>query len=265
MLLIDNSWAAAPDWDRRAKTAEALIDDAEAGGVPVAIAFAADRSHDAVARHRRQCPRPAACRSPPAAHRRSRTRTASGQDGAGRHASRHLCLPFGRYRREDNDDIVAQIAALQPAELRLIEGDGKETVAITNAVNAANDMTVTATRLNGATPERLALSAMDAQGRPIAAGTLDFAAGATVATGSIAAPFELRNDFSRVSIDNHATAGAVHLLDEGFKRRRVGILSGQAADEFQPLLVAALLHPAGLAALCRSRRAAGKRSCEIDR
>ena len=33
----------------------------------------------------------------------------------------------------------------------------------------------------------------------------------------------------RVSIDGHATAGSVHLLDDGFKRRRVALLSGQAA------------------------------------
>jgi len=236
VLFVDNSWASAPDWDRRAQTAEALIDDAEQGGVPVSVAFTADQSHDAVtgtaaaARDRLHAANPQPL---PADRERAlqavRTALAGARPGT-------LAFLSDGIAAKDNDDIVSQLAALQPADLRIIEGDGKETVALTGAVNAANDMTVTATRLAGTAPQRLALSAMDAQGRPIATGTLDFAAGATVATGSIAAPFELRNDFARVSLDNHATAGAVHLLDEGFKRRRVGILSGQAADEFQPLL-----------------------------
>lgn len=29
VLFVDNSWAAAPDWERRIQTADALIDDAE--------------------------------------------------------------------------------------------------------------------------------------------------------------------------------------------------------------------------------------------
>lgn len=32
------------------------------------------------------------------------------------------------------------------------------------------------------------------------------------------------------------TAGAVHLLDDGFKRRRVALLSGDNGNEMQPLL-----------------------------
>lgn len=39
VLLVDNSWAAAPDWERRIQTADALIDDAESAGTPVSIAF----------------------------------------------------------------------------------------------------------------------------------------------------------------------------------------------------------------------------------
>ena len=48
VLFVDNSWAAAPDWERRIQTADALIDDAESAGTPVSIAFTADPSNDAV-------------------------------------------------------------------------------------------------------------------------------------------------------------------------------------------------------------------------
>lgn len=48
VLVVDNSWASAPDWERRVATAEALIGDAERAERPVAIAFTADAEHDAV-------------------------------------------------------------------------------------------------------------------------------------------------------------------------------------------------------------------------
>ncbi len=41
-------------------------------------------------------------------------------------------------------------------------------------------------------------------------------------TGTITAPFELRNDFARLTVDGLANAGGAYLLDDGFRRRRVG-------------------------------------------
>jgi hypothetical protein len=49
-------------------------------------------------------------------------------------------------------------------------------------------------------------------------------------------PFELRNDFAAMSIDGENHAGAVRVLDESAKRRRVGLISQSEADQAQPLL-----------------------------
>ncbi|MQB42406.1 DUF4159 domain-containing protein [Rhizobium sp. ICMP 5592] len=236
VLLIDNSWATASDWERRVQTADALIDDADAKGIPVSIAFSAEQSNDTTpgaataARDRLHAINPR-----PLVPDRQRTAQAIKSALNGTEPGTIAFLSDG-VESKDKDDILNQLAALKPSELRLIRGDGSDVLAITGAANAANDMTVTATRLNATNPLRLGLSALDNQGRPIAAGSLNFAGGQTVATGSIAAPFEMRNDFARISIDRHASAGTVHLLDDGFKRRRVALLSGQAADEFQPIL-----------------------------
>ncbi|MFT4185547.1 MAG: DUF4159 domain-containing protein, partial [Rhizobium sp.] len=236
VLLVDNSWASASDWERRVQTADALIDDADAKGLPVSVAFTAEQSNDATpgaataARDRLHAinPRPLI----PDRQRAVQTVKAALN---GTEPGTVAFLSDG-VATSDKDDVVSQLAALRPSDLRLIEGDGSNVLAITGATNAANDMTVTATRLNGNAPLRLGLTAQDNQGRPIAAGSLNFAGGQTVATGSIAAPFEMRNDFARIGIDRQASAGSVHLLDDGFKRRRVALLSGQAADEFQPIL-----------------------------
>lgn len=236
VLMIDNSWASISDWERRVRTADALIDDADAKGIPVSIAFTAEQGNDATpgaataARDKLHAMNPR-----PLVPDRQRAADAVKAALNGNKPGTIAFLSDG-IESKDKDDIVSRLAALQPSELRLIEGDGRDIIALTGAANTASNMTVTATRLNGSGPMRLGLTAQDNQGRPIAAGSLDFSSGQTVATGSIAAPFEMRNDFARISIDRQANAGSVYLLDDGFRRRRVALLSGQAADEFQPIL-----------------------------
>src|SRR5690606_21758045 len=76
----------------------------------------------------------------------------------------------------------------------------------------------------------------DERGRRIADATISFGLGETEATGEMRLPFELRNDFSSISVDGEAQAAAVRVLDENSRRRRVGLLSQSEADQAQPLL-----------------------------
>ncbi len=109
-------------------------------------------------------------------------------------------------------------------------------MAIIGANNGSDALTVTLSRLNASEPRSLIVDAQDRQGRVIASGQVDFAPGTTEASGEITAPFELRNDFARLSIAGVASAGATHLLDDGFRRRKVALVSGDSGDGFQPLL-----------------------------
>jgi len=77
--------------------------------------------------------------------------------------------------------------------------------------------------------------ALDAQGRSIGEAPFDFGAGRT-AEASFDLPVELRNQVSRVVVADEGSAGAVWLVDERSRRRRVAILSGASADVAQPLL-----------------------------
>lgn len=47
-ILMDNGWASASDWQVRVATAERLIADAEASGVPVILAFSAEEANEPV-------------------------------------------------------------------------------------------------------------------------------------------------------------------------------------------------------------------------
>ncbi|MDI7860853.1 DUF4159 domain-containing protein [Rhizobiaceae bacterium n13] len=236
VLLIDNSWSTSVDWERRVATAEALIDDAEASETPIAIAFTAEQSHDATpgtaaaAREKLTAVAPRPLRPD-----RARAIEALRAALAGTRPGTLAFLADGM-KADDTDRTLSALADLNPAELRLIEGDGQSAVALTGASNTADAMAVTATRLNSSGPALLALSAEDNRGRKIAAGSVRFTPGETQATGTITAPFEMRNDFARLTIDSQATAGSTYLLDDGFKRRRVALLAGEPTDAFQPLL-----------------------------
>ncbi len=236
VLVIDNSWAAAGDWQRRIDTANAMVDDAEARDLPISVVFTVDRQNDAVpadaatARTRLAAAQP----RPLPAHRAQavaalQTALAGTQPGT-------LAFLSDGIAGSEADDTIAALQALRPAQLRLVEGDGRGTIALTDASNDAEAMDVTASRLADGEARTLSLTAHDTRGRAIANGTLTFAAGASSGTGSIAAPFELRNDFAQVMIDGLATAGGTYMLDDGFRRRRVALLTGETHDASQPLL-----------------------------
>jgi len=236
VLVLDNSWAAASDWPRRVETAGMLIDDAESRDLPISLVLTAERQHDAVpvdaatARTRLAAaeprPLPADRAGAVAALRTALAGTAPGT----------LAFITDGMAGGEKDDTVATLQALSPADFRLIAGDGAPAVAVTAATNGAEALSLTLTRLDGGAPRSLNLTAHDTRGRPIATGTAAFAAGETSATGTITAPFELRNDFAHITIDGLANAGGTYLLDDGFRRRRVAFLSGDVADASQPLL-----------------------------
>ncbi|WP_429930591.1 DUF4159 domain-containing protein [Agrobacterium vitis] len=236
VLVIDNSWASVTDWERRVETANGLIDEAESRNLPISLVLTADLTQDAVpvnaatAREKLSAARPR-----PLTPDRNRALTALTAGLKGTKPGTLAFLSDGLAASE-SEQIGSQFSALAPAELRVITDDGKASIALTGATNGVDQLVAKVTRLSSADPQQVIVDAQDQQGRPIASGTASFAAGQSVATAEIAAPFELRNDFARLSLAGYGTAGAVQLLDDGFRRRKVALLAGDANDEFQPLL-----------------------------
>ncbi len=105
-LVIDNDWASAADWGKRVATAQRLIADASSNGVPVVIAFTAEKPNaeigpfdaaTALDRLRAAKPRPdpdrppghlCACRRGPGAPAGRQCRRARGWTGGARRRSR---------------------------------------------------------------------------------------------------------------------------------------------------------------------------------
>lgn len=235
-LVIDNSWSSAVDWERRVETASMLIDEAESADVPVSLTFTADTSNEPAAGTASAARDKLAAAEPkPLVPDRLRA-IRSLQEALDGNPLGTVALIFDGIAAPGDSDAMTALAGFAPNDVRLYQGDGRGAVALTGATNNSETMAVTATRLDTAAPQQMTINALDQQGRSLASGTVDFAAGSGTATAEISAPFELRNDFARLSIESVATAGATHLLDDGFKRRRIALISGESGSDFQPLL-----------------------------
>lgn len=236
VLVVDNGWASAPDWDRRVRTAEALIGDAERAERPVSIAFTADRDHDAEpSTTAAALEKLAAAKPQPLVPDRTRAAQAVAEALNGAQPGTLAYITDGVATPNDAAALTS-LAALNAGEFRVVGGDGQAVTAVTGAENGADTMTVTLSRLDTGGPSTLTVNAQDAQGRVLASDNATFAPGAAETTATLSAPFELRNDFARLSVERMATAGSVHLLDDGFRRRRVALLAGETGNDFQPLL-----------------------------
>ncbi len=106
-----------------------------------------------------------------------------------------------------------------------------------NPVSEAASIAVTVARPWAIAAEETALVARGEDGRPLARESLRFAPGEANATARVTLPGELRNRIARIEIEGESTAGAVALVDERWRRRPVGIVSGATVERNnQPLL-----------------------------
>ncbi|ESY27519.1 DUF4159 domain-containing protein [Mesorhizobium sp. LNJC391B00] len=237
-LVIDNDWASAADWGKRVATAQRLIADAGSNGVPVVIAFTAEKPNaeigpfDAAAaldRLRAAKPRPIPTDRPAVYARVAGVlETLPGASVA--------VLADGLAAKGD-EAAFNTLLSKNAARVVWANSDRLALTGLTGAENQVDGFALTAIRAPGdPAPAQVTAGAFDDKGRRIADATLTFAPGETTASGTMAVPFELRNDFALIALDGERQAGAVRVLDESSKRRRVGLLSQAEADQAQPLL-----------------------------
>ncbi|MEI9430633.1 DUF4159 domain-containing protein [Mesorhizobium sp. Cs1299R1N3] len=237
-LVIDNDWASAADWNKRIATAERLINDAGSNGVPVIVAFTAEKPNaeigpfDAAAaldRLRAAKPRPIPT-DRPAVYARV-AGVLESLPGAS------VAVLADGLAAKGDEAAFNTLLSKNAARVVWAVADRLFLTGLRSAENQVDGFGLTAVRAPGdPAPAQVTAGAFDDKGRRIADATLTFAPGEATATGTMAVPFELRNDFASIALDGERHAGAVRVLDESSKRRRVGLLSQAEADQAQPLL-----------------------------
>ncbi|MDP3896653.1 MAG: DUF4159 domain-containing protein [Mesorhizobium sp.] len=237
-LVVDNGWASASDWPLRVATAERLIADANASGTPVVLAFTAEpasveigpfEARAALDRLRAAKPRPVPVDRPGAY-----ARVATALEGA---ANATIAVLSDGLAADGDRTAFETLLAGTTARLVWAVPDWLAVAGLTAVENTPTAFTISAVRPSSdVAPRQLTAGAFDDRGRRIADAQLSFGPGEMTATADVNVPFELRNDFASVAIDGEAQAGAVRVLDENSKRRRIGLLSQSEADQAQPLL-----------------------------
>lgn len=237
-VVLDNGWSSTTDWARRVATAERLIAEAGDAGRPVILGLTADATNAeigpfeaerALDRLRAAEPRPVPVDRPAVYARVAAALEAL--PGAS------VAILSDGLAAEGDEAAFRTLLTPAPADLVWIAPERVGLAGLVAADNEIDGFALRAVRAPGdPAPRSVTAGAFDEKGRRIADATLEFAAGATEATGLMAVPFELRNDFASIALDGEAHAGAVRVLDESSRRRRVGLIAQGEADQAQPLL-----------------------------
>lgn len=240
LLVIDNGWAAAEQWEMRREVAASLVDRAVRAGRRIVLlptAPPADGSAIAIIQ-----PGPAEARA---------------------EIAKLQPLPWPSDRGQAVEAVIAWAAELRGAvDVHWLsdglDSPGAETLAerlggigrIT--LYGVGDLPVTILRpprttANGlevklerpypplvATP--VTLRGLDDEGRVVTESNTEFPAGEGAVTTLIDGPSEILNRIVRVQIGTGSHVGAVALLDQRWRRRPVGVVDVDGAVAVQPLL-----------------------------
>jgi len=243
LLVVDDGWAAASDWDDRATAMDQLIDRAERQNLPISLLTTAPDSTGKTpelqplmkaAQARRKIkslmPKPW-----PVDHdgaldaleleittlsNQGPTNTvwlANGLDGPDIHRLAE------RLQRLGNLKVVT--AAPEHGQRVLLPPQP-----------GAREMTAALLRRSDDRRNGFFLRAYDQEGRLLARTPGSFTDGETSAEITVDLPLEMRNRVSRLEIEGERSAGATVLLDDAWQRQRVGIATENPGKDSRPLL-----------------------------
>ncbi len=235
LIVLDNGWSSGRDWDQRKASAQRLLDDANQEGSPVALAFTSQSGQADLTTRRAEelIPTLTAATALPLPIDLSElaeklTQLESSFDT--------IAWLSSGLERAGTDAFIEAIRAKASSQTLYYSSDNTDLNILTKVNNSPDALVVTAERATATAGQPGRTTAYDQQGRSIANADFVFAADGKTTDVKFALPVELRNEIARISIDGNEQAGAVQLLDERFRRRRVGLISGGKADQAQPLL-----------------------------
>ncbi|GGD45267.1 DUF4159 domain-containing protein [Sinisalibacter lacisalsi] len=239
VVLIDDGWAAAPDWPARIEAAERALKTAQAAGRRAAVVLVSQpprdpgelplrAAGDAAAALPGLAPRPFAPDHGPMLD------WARGLDASAQVETLWLSDGLESPARADLAGVLADLGpltVLEPPAPRLglrparIEGGMVQVTALRSRPAGAQEIAITGLGPDPAGVERALVRA-----------TLDFADGASEARAELSLPPELRNRVARFEIEGLRAAGAVTLADDSLRRRKVALIEGGAGREGLELL-----------------------------
>ena len=240
LLLVDNGWAAAKSWDIRRETMLEQIDAAERDGkLVLLVPTAAETPRTAPAETGLM--RPAEARRvtlnlEPKPWPTDRTAALDRLQGADLEGSVNVVWLSDGLDAGNTNAIAARLQRLGSLTILRDGALSQPLLLSAHSGDRATGATITAQRANTGAGQVAAVTALREDGRIVASEQLSFLAGDSAASAEFALPGELRNSIAQFVIDGESSAGGVLLVDEGFRRRPVGLVSGETVEVSQPLL-----------------------------
>jgi hypothetical protein len=237
LLVVDNGWASAGRWEEISDTAKRVIARAGDSNRPVALVASAEDLAQQMApgdaatalKHLEALePRPwpdDRARLIPALTTIARDANFGG-----------VTWLSGGLGSADAEQFVAFLNTTISAPVAVYDDRRTGLVGLASPQTAIDALNVPVIRRDTDAGAAGLIRALDLQGRAIGEATYNFSPGEKRTESALTLPLELRNEIARVEIAGERSAGAVQLLDERFRRRLIGLLSGESVDIAQPLL-----------------------------
>jgi len=237
VIVVDDDWAAAADWQSRVRAMEGLIDRAERDDRPIYLIRSTwtpddDRALDkpltsteARSIIKAMEPRPRPSTLAPLTEAIAAAPPPSPAD----------VVWLGNDILDPGEDVL--IALLRRlGSLTIFADEDSAPRILVPPTSAGREISVEAVRLASGLAQPIVIRAIAGDGRVLTSVAGEFAAAERRTEVEISLPVELRNDIARLEIEGESTAAGVVLLDDAFKRRPVGLVSETAFDGKQPLL-----------------------------
>jgi len=232
ILVVDNGWTAAKDWDQRQDVIADLLRGA--GDRPVAIVTTADPQNDgavslidagAAARTARELK--------PMSWPGDRMAAAAKLRRASFAARPQIFWLSDGIEDGSASGFASALAAVGSLK---IFGPQIPALGLLPPVRDGTGFTVTVLRPDARGQRGAMVSAIGRNGESLSDTQVTIKGGAMRGEAHIALPLEIRNQTARLEIRGEDSAGATQLLDTGGQERRAGIVSAATAENEQPLL-----------------------------
>ncbi|WP_442753621.1 DUF4159 domain-containing protein [Methylocystis sp. JAN1] len=235
LVVLDDSWAAAPSWEKRIAAGAAIIESAARGGAPVAFMTVSETASPTLSDAGRALEKLRSARPKPFIPGRSATADPLAAFTKEHPKSRIVWISDGLAQGEANVFARSLKAAAEQGARVEVLLDAHAPTALAAPANDSATLAVDVLRASLSDPAAATVAAYDSKGQVIGKASVVFGA-ALRAKAKLELPVELRNDVALMRIEGENSAGAVALLDARSKVRRVALIGGAGLDEAQPLL-----------------------------
>ena len=246
VIVVDDDWSSARDWPSRRAMMENLIDRADRDRRSVAIVSTApvaaldstdDGSAAPVRLMRADEARDQLDSLQPKPWPTNRLAALKALDDADIRRSQSAAQVIWLINGLDEgtfDESVSRLRSLGPLAV-VKDGEGRPALILRAPGAEGGALAVPVIRADPAPAAIAWLRAVAEDGRLLARQEVRFSPGAVKAEARFELPSEQRNTLARIEIEQNETAAAVFLVDERWRRRPVGIVSGESRLSEQPL------------------------------